>query len=83
MDFQLYYVSLVSLFLVVAYMIYVDPNVGKFIILLCKLAVIQYHRLIFWIKFYPRLRFDTFILKLRSRRILKNSLKQTKLNEPE
>lgn len=83
MDFQLYYVSLVSLFLVVAYMIYVDPNVGKFIILLCRMAVIQYHRLVFWIKFYPRLRFDTFILKLRSRRILKNSLKQTQQNGSE
>lgn len=83
MVFQLYYTSLVGLFLVVAYMMYVDPNVGKFIVLLCKMAVIQYHRFIFWLKFYPRLRYDTFILKLKSRIALKNNLNAQQSDGPE
>lgn len=83
MNFQLYYVSLISLFLVVAYMMYVDPNVSKFIVLLWKMAVIQYHRAIFWVKFYPRLRYDTFILKLRSKMILRNTSKSLPLDGPE
>lgn len=83
MDFQLYYVSLLGLFLVVAYMMYVDPNVSKFIVLLWKMAVIQYHRFVFWLKFYPRLRYDTFILKLRSKMILKRNSKRLPSDESE
>lgn len=79
---QLYYYSLLGVFLVVAYMMYVDPNVGQFIILLWKMVKVQYHRTVFWIRFYPRLRYDTFILKLRGRRAMKNLSRNAKSNDP-
>lgn len=72
---ELYYYGLLLVFGVVAYMIIVDKNVAAYIILLGKLAKLQINRFIFWIKFYPRLRFDTFWLKRKSKKAL-NALKQ-------
>lgn len=72
---ELYYYGLLLVFGVVAYMIVVDKNVATYIILLGKLAKLQVNRFIFWIKFYPRLRFDTFWLKRKSKKAL-NALKQ-------
>lgn len=72
---ELYYYGLLLVFGIVAYMIIVDKNVATYIILLGKLAKLQVNRFIFWIKFYPRLRFDTFWLKRKSKKAL-NALKQ-------
>lgn len=72
---ELYYYGLLLVFGVVAYMIIVDKNVATYIVLLGKLAKLQVNRFIFWIKFYPRLRFDTFWLKRKSKKAL-NALKQ-------
>ena len=72
---ELYYYGLLLVFGVVAYMIIVDKNVAAYIILLGKLAKLQINRFIFWVKFYPRLRFDTFWLKRKSKKAL-NALKQ-------
>lgn len=72
---ELYYYGLLLVFGVIAYMIVVDKNVAAYIILLGKLAKLQVNRFIFWIKFYPRLRFDTFWLKRKSKKAL-NALKQ-------
>lgn len=72
---ELYYYGLLLVFGVVAYMIIVDKNVATYIILLGKLAKLQVNRFIFWVKFYPRLRFDTFWLKRKSKKAL-NALKQ-------
>lgn len=72
---ELYYYGLLLVFGVVAYMIIVDKNVAAYIILLGKLAKLQVNRFIFWVKFYPRLRFDTFWLKRKSKKAL-NALKQ-------
>jgi|Laugresu1bdmlbdd_1035124.scaffolds.fasta_scaffold129937_1 hypothetical protein len=76
MDLQFYYLSLLSVFAVVLYMMAVDPNVSKFIVLLAKMGRVNISRGIFWLKFYPRLRFDTFVLKWRSRQIVKKLLKE-------
>jgi hypothetical protein len=75
MDFQFYYFSLFAIFAVVIYMMAVDPNVSKFIILLMKMGRIKISRTIFWLKFYPRLRFDTALLKWKSRQVVKKQLK--------
>jgi hypothetical protein len=75
MDFEFYYFSLFAIFAVIVYMMAVDPNVSKFIILLAKMGRISISRGIFWLKFYPRLRFDTAVLKWRSRQIVKKQLK--------
>ena len=72
---ELYYYGLLLVFGVVAYMIVVDKNVATYIVLLGKLAKLQVNRFIFWVKFYPRLRFDTFWLKRKSKKAL-NALKQ-------
>lgn len=72
---ELYYYGLLLVFGVVAYMIVVDKNVAIYIVLLGKLAKLNINRFIFWVKFYPRLRFDTFWLKRKSKKAL-NALKQ-------
>lgn len=82
MNFQIYYFSLLGIFAVIAYMIIADPNVGKFIYLLYKLAQVNFNRFVFWIKFYPKLRYDTAILKWRSSRILKKQLKEKDYTTP-
>jgi hypothetical protein len=52
-------------------MMSVDENVSKFIVLGFKFLQVQVIRGIFWIKFYPKLRLDTAILKWKSKQILK------------
>jgi len=75
MDLQFYYFSLFAIFAVVIYMMAVDPNVSKFIVLLAKMVQLSISRGIFWLKFYPKLRLDTALLKWKSRQILKKQLK--------
>lgn len=76
MDHQFYYYTLLAIFAVVAYMMVLDPNVGKYVILLTKMARVKVSRAIFWLKFYPRLRYDTAVLKWKSQRILKKQLRE-------
>jgi hypothetical protein len=71
MNSQLYYFYIFVPFAVVLYMISVDENVSKFIVLSFKFLQVQVIRGIFWIKFYPKLRLDTAILKWKSKQILK------------
>jgi hypothetical protein len=71
MNPQLYYFYIFLPFAVILYMMSVDENVSKFIVLIFKLLRVQVMRGIFWVKFYPRLRLDTAILKWKSRKILK------------
>lgn len=70
---ELYYYILLTIFGVIAYMIIVDKNVATYIILLGKIAKLKASRFIFWVKFYPRLRFDTFWLKQKSKKVLKRN----------
>lgn len=41
-----YYYTWFALFAIIAYVIVVDPNVAKYITLLWKLAVVNFHRFI-------------------------------------
>lgn len=75
MDYQIYYMFLLAGFTAVAYMMYVDPNVSEFIVLLCRMGLINFRRFIFWLKLYPKLRYDTAILKWRSNKILNKQLR--------
>lgn len=81
MDYQIYYLFLLGGFMAIAYMTYVDPNVAKYITLLYKMGQISFHRFIFWLKLYPKLRYDTAILKWRSNRILNKQLKTPHLED--
>lgn len=65
-----YYYGLLILFGVVAYMIAVDKNVAAYVVLIGKIIKLEISRFWFWLKFYPRLRFDTFWLKLKSKKAL-------------
>jgi hypothetical protein len=67
---ELYYYGLLVLFSIVVYMIVVDRNVATYIILLTKIARLKVNRFVFWLRIYPRLRFDTFWLKRKSRKAL-------------
>ena len=78
MSLTLYYSSLLFIFAIVAYIIIIDPNVGKFILLLLQLAKVNINRFIFLMRFYPRLWLDSKIMRWKSSRILKKS----KLNDP-
>lgn len=71
MAFQLYYASLFGIFLVVVYMMIVDPNVSKFISLLFDIIRVQTQKFIFLSSLYPRLCWDRFMLKRRTAALLK------------
>ena len=75
MDYQIYYTVLLGVSAVIAYIIYVDPNVSEFIVLLCRMGLINFRRFIFWLKLYPKVRYNTAILKWRSKRILNKQLR--------
>ncbi len=55
-------------------MIAVDKNVATFIVLLLKTAQVNIARYAFMIRVYPRLRYETFLLKRRMGGISKKHL---------
>lgn len=71
MALELYYASLSGIFLVIIYMMIIDPNVSKFILLLLGIVRIQIQKIIFLVKIYPRLCWDKFMLKRRAKALLK------------
>jgi len=71
MNLQSYYFYIFVPFAIVLYMMSVDENVGKFIDLIFKLLRVQIMRAIFWLKFYPKLRYDTYMLKRKIPKIIK------------
>ena len=72
MNFQIYYLGLLFIFAVIASMMVIDKNVGTYIILLGQVVRIKIIKYWFWLKLYPKLRFDTAILKWKSNKILKD-----------
>lgn len=77
MGYSLYYYALLLVFGVIAYMIIVDRNVADYVILLWKILKLQVARSIFFLKFYPKLRWDTFWLKQKSKKILNSQSKSS------
>lgn len=74
MTFSPYYVTLLALFAIVAYMIAADKNVATLIVLICKTVQVQVSRYIFMAKMYPKLRYDTFMMRRRMGGISKKHL---------
>ena len=78
MEFQqTYYITIITVFGILAYVIYADANAAEYTVLMWKLFRLSTNRFIFWLKFYPRLRWDTYMLKRRGRQFLKNKQKQS------
>lgn len=73
-----YYVTLLVLFSIVAYMCLVDSNVAELILLFPKLLYVQVSRLWYMIRIYPRLRYDMFMLSRRRGKISKSHLDMAK-----
>ncbi len=71
-----YYASF-AIFAVIAYMIVMDKNVADYIILLLKLAQVNTRRFIFWIQFYPKLKYDTWKLKRSMKKFIKEMNQDT------
>jgi hypothetical protein len=74
MAFNPYYVTLLTFFAIVAYMVAMDKNVADFIVLVTKFVQLQFSRWLFMAKTYPRLRYETFLLKRKMGGISKKHL---------
>lgn len=73
---NLYY-AFITIFAIIGYMIVVDKNVATYIILLYKLLQVNIRRFIFWIQFYPKLRYDTWKLKRSMKQFIKEMNQDT------
>jgi hypothetical protein len=73
-----YYTFLFGCFAIAIYMISVDKNVADFISLLYRFALIQASRVWFIILMYPRLRYETFLLKRDMHKISKKHMEMAK-----
>jgi ABC-type multidrug transport system fused ATPase/permease subunit len=73
-----YYTFLFGCFAIALYMISVDKNVADFVLLLYRFAWIQASRAWFTILIYPRLRFETFLLKRNMHKVSKKHMKMAK-----
>lgn len=71
MELQTYQSALLTVFLIVAYMMTVDENVGKFILLTGSRLYLNLARLLFIVKAYPRRRFDVYMIDRRLKKIKK------------
>jgi hypothetical protein len=74
MNYDSYYFFLFACFCIVVYLIYVDKNVADFIILLCRASRVWVSRLYYMATMYPRLRYETFLLKRSMHKISKKHL---------
>lgn len=74
MYFNTYYVVGFSVFALIAYMISVDPNVGKLISMLPGFFLVQTQRVKMMCLLYPRLKYDEIMIKFRRKKALKNKL---------
>lgn len=75
MQYQTYYLCFLGVFATVAYMMYTDSNVAAFIVLLCKEALVNLQRLVFWLKLYPQKQYDAFVVRQRYKVILRQRKK--------
>lgn len=71
-----YYISIIFVFFVLAYMISVDQNVSKYIILLGKEAKLFLERSIYMIKYHPSNPISNLMITIRSNKIAKELQKE-------
>lgn len=64
-----YYYTIFFIFAVLAYMIVVDPNVGKFIELMGQMAVVNVKRLYYLIVYHPNNKIAAWMMERRINRM--------------
>jgi len=67
--YSTYYLSIFFIFIVVAYMISVDQNVSRYIILLVKQFKLNFERIIFMVKYHPSNPISNIMIRVRANRI--------------
>jgi hypothetical protein len=75
----IYYYSLFTIFIIIALMIVIDPNVGRFIDLLVKIIQVNFERIIWMIRFHPNNFITTWIQNRKYDRIAKELEKEFEL----
>ena len=83
MNFQLYYLSLFTVFAIVAYMMAVDSNVSRFVVLLFRWVLVKTITLTYWVRLYPRRCVDRIEMRWRRRQVAKRKLKNSDSSEEE
>jgi hypothetical protein len=68
----MYYYSLLLVFFVLAYIVSVDSNAATYAVLLWKLLRINIIKFTFMVRMYPRLAFDTWLMKRRLDKLKKD-----------
>lgn len=71
-----YYLSIFFVFIVLAYMISVDQNVARYIILLGKQIKLFFERLIYMIRYHPSNPISNFLIVRRANKIAKDLQKE-------
>lgn len=66
-----YYYTLLTLFSIIAYMMIVDENVGRYIVILTQLVRINILRLYLLIKFHPKNPITNYIMDRKMDKMMK------------
>jgi hypothetical protein len=78
MIYSSYYTFLLGCFAIAIYVMTADKNVVDYFLLKMATVRISLSRFVFMIKLYPRLRYETFLLKRGSRKIPKKYMEMAK-----
>jgi len=78
MTYPSYVVFLFGCFAIIIYMAAVDRNVSDYIVLTLARIRINGARLLFMARMYPKLRYETFLLKHRPNKIAKKYMDMAK-----
>ena len=74
MVYSSYNVALLGFFAIVVYVLIADRNVADYIVLTISKIQLDLGRLVFMIRLYPQLRYETFMLKRGRHKVSKKHL---------
>lgn len=77
----LYYYSLFTVFIIIAIMIVIDPNVGRFIDLLVKISLVNIERFFWMVKYHPNNFITTWIQNRKYDKLAKEIEKEFELKK--
>lgn len=75
MTYNSYYLFLLVCFAIGLYIITVDPNAAEYLLLTLSRIRINLSRFWFLLRMYPRLRYETFLLKRSMHKVSKKHIK--------
>jgi hypothetical protein len=75
MTYNSYYLFLLVCFAIGLYIITVDPNAAEYLLLTLSRIRVNLSRFWFYLKMYPRLRYETFLLKRSMHKVSKKHIK--------